>query len=126
MKEIPHRSRTTVKPRLISALEKAREGGFRQNRSKDAVERNALYSTREWRELRASVIAAEPFCRMCGDPASHVDHLEHGEHWRSRFFDRANLQPLCAPCHNRKSQAEMIASKKRPNPYEKYRRPENA
>ena len=112
----------SVKPRLIKQREQAIERGFRPNRSKDAIERNALYNTREWRELRKQVLTDEPRCRHCGAPASHVDHKEHGADWRSRFFDRSNLQPLCAPCHNHKSAKERAASQRKPNPYERFRK----
>ena len=109
------------KPRLIAQREAAVESGYRVNRSKDAIARNALYSTREWRELRKQVLAEEPTCRFCGAPASHADHLQHGPDWRQHFFDRSNLQALCAPCHNAKSAKDKA---KKVSPYEKYRKPQ--
>lgn len=59
-------------------------------------------STRRWRELRARVLDDEPDCRRCGRPSTEVDHIrplsEGGSKW-----DRANLQALCADCHDVKS-----------------------
>ena len=112
----------SVKPRLIKQREQAIEHGFRANRSKDAIERNALYNTREWRDLRKLVLTEEPRCRVCGAPASHVDHKTHGADWRDHFFDRENLQALCAPCHNHKSAKERAAQQRKPNPYERFRK----
>jgi 5-methylcytosine-specific restriction protein A len=60
-----------------------------------------------WRKLRASVLSAEPLCRECSKrgivrAANHVDH-ENGDPSNN---DPSNLQPLCAPCHSRKTAAE--------------------
>ena len=115
-------SRQAVKPRLIARREQAVEKGFRVNRSRDAIERNALYQTREWRTLRSNVLNAEPLCKRCGAPASHVDHIQHGADWKQHFFDRENLQPLCADCHNSKSAKERAEQRRKPNPYERFRK----
>jgi 5-methylcytosine-specific restriction endonuclease McrA len=68
-------------------------------------ERQRFYHLREWRKLSAQVKAEEPDCRSCGAPAMVVDHILGIEEGGARY-DRANLQPLCHRCHNRKSQAE--------------------
>lgn len=57
-----------------------------------------------WRRLRASVLAAEPLCRECAKKgrvtaASCVDHVDGNSHNNST----ENLQPLCSPCHSRKT-----------------------
>lgn len=59
----------------------------------------------DWRRVRAEVLRAEPHCRMCRGagllvPATDVDHIApfHGLE-DPRRLDRANLRPLCAPCH---------------------------
>lgn len=49
------------------------------------------------------VLAAEPLCRRCDEmgvvtPASMVDHITPLNQGGARL-DRANLQPLCDPCH---------------------------
>ncbi|MCD9196063.1 HNH endonuclease [Streptomyces albireticuli] len=59
-------------------------------------------STRKWRTRRAQQLADEPHCRRCGTKATQVDHIvplsEGGSQW-----DQANLQSLCADCHELKS-----------------------
>lgn len=54
---------------------------------------------KRWRTIRARVLAAEPSCRDCGREAQHVDHV-NGD---ARDNRPANLQPLCGPCHSRKT-----------------------
>ncbi len=57
-----------------------------------------------WRAIRERVLAKEPACRHCGDPAVEVDHLVPlrlgGTH------DRSNLQALCRSCHSAKTASE--------------------
>ncbi|GAB3388167.1 HNH endonuclease signature motif containing protein [Lysobacter fragariae] len=60
-----------------------------------------------WRAIRSSVLSAEPLCRICASKgytraANHVDHV-NGDPSNN---DPTNLQPLCAPCHSRKTAAE--------------------
>jgi len=112
----------SVKPRIVAAREAARDKGKRFNRSKDALAREPLYRSREWKDLRAIVLREEPLCAECGAPSQHADHLEHGADWRSRFFDRANLRGLCSRCHNSKSAKDLAKSKARPSPYEKFKK----
>ncbi|WP_416058417.1 HNH endonuclease signature motif containing protein [Stenotrophomonas maltophilia] len=60
-----------------------------------------------WLRLRAKVLAASPLCVSCQalgriKPATHVDHVD-GD---SRNNELANLQGLCAQCHNAKTARE--------------------
>lgn len=124
MKDVPTGLRHKfVKPRLIAARDAAREKGKRFNRSPAALEREVLYKSREWRELRQRVMQEEPLCALCGAPSEHADHIEHGVDWKTRFFDRANLRGLCSRCHNSKSAKDLAASKKKVSPYERFRKP---
>ena len=54
-----------------------------------------------WRRIRASVLYRSPLCVHCGAAATEVDHIvplaDGGTHAHS------NLQPLCKPCHSRKT-----------------------
>ena len=64
-----------------------------------------LYGSTAWRNLRASVLSEEPLCRMCDQQgrvtaATVVDHVREHKGDRKLFFDRENLQPLCASCHS--------------------------
>lgn len=58
---------------------------------------------REWESTRARVLRLTPTCRVCGAPATVVDHIRPlragGTH------DLSNLQALCRPCHQRKTNA---------------------
>lgn len=65
----------------------------------------ALYRTSAWRKLRAEHLTREPWCRMHearGEhvAAGHVDHIKAHRGNAALFFDRGNLQSLCARCHN--------------------------
>lgn len=66
------------------------------------------YGTTRWRKLRKLTLALEPLCRECKSIATVLDHIkpvrDGGEP-----FDAANLQPLCAACHNSKSGKESHA-----------------
>ncbi|RJE87972.1 HNH endonuclease [Paracoccus onubensis] len=77
------------------------------------------YNSKEWRDLRWSVLVADQFiCRRCGtlcdpDPASRnepnapvADHRKPHRGDRALFFDRDNLQCLCKRCHDGAKQAE--------------------
>ncbi|MGE0229944.1 MAG: HNH endonuclease [Dehalococcoidia bacterium] len=67
-----------------------------------ALRRNG--STRASRRLRQQVLLEEPACRLCGAPASEVDHvipLAFGG-----LDVRSNAQGLCHACHVSKSAQE--------------------
>ena len=79
-------------------------------------ETQAFYKTSTWRHTRADVLAYEPFCRQCAlvgvkTIATEVDHIvpiaAGGDKW-----DRDNMQPLCTPCHSRKTASEVGFSSK--------------
>ena len=66
---------------------------------------------RAWQRIRAAVLAEDPDCRTCGAAAVLVDHIVPIRSGGSN--DRLNLQPLCTPCHNRKTAAEGGGWKRR-------------
>ena len=57
-----------------------------------------------WRTLRAVVLAEEPRCRLCGAPASEVDHILNRAAGGSD--NRSNLRSICQRCHRSKTSAE--------------------
>ncbi len=100
----------TLKPRLatlpdrIPTLKVART-----NRTgRDADPRRTLpLNSSAWQRLRASVLAGEPLCRQCvregrTELATDVDHRD-GDPGNN---DMVNLQPLCHPCHSRKTASD--------------------
>ena len=66
-----------------------------------------FYQSMEWKRFRRVYIATHPLCVKCYQDgrtvsASVVDHITPINDGGERF-DEANLQPLCARCHNTKS-----------------------
>ena len=69
-----------------------------------------FYQSKDWRALRAAVLRESPLWLACKDhgrlvAAGVVDHVVPLKDGGARF-DRANLQPLCVSCHNRKTARE--------------------
>ena len=72
------------------------------NHRKSAFERG--YGNR-WQKARATYLAKNPLCRMCADrgmiiKADVVDHITPHKGDQSLFWDKANWQSLCKPCHD--------------------------
>jgi len=57
---------------------------------------------RKWRLIRAQYLKAHPNCE-CGAPATEVDHVISKRNGGSNKW--SNLQPMCKPCHSRKTVA---------------------
>ncbi len=69
-----------------------------------------FYQSSNWRQLRASFLRLHPLCRVCAERGTEVaarvvDHVVPLKAGGGRF-DTNNLQPLCIPCHNRKTAIE--------------------
>ena len=60
--------------------------------------------TGAWEEARRAFLALHPFCAFCGYTATVVDHITPHRGDMALFWDRANWQPLCKPCHDRRKQ----------------------
>lgn len=60
---------------------------------------NRLYNY-EWRKACRGYLNQHPYCRMCGNPATTVDHIIRHRGDRALFWNRQNWQPLCTRCHN--------------------------
>lgn len=56
-----------------------------------------------WRKLRALVLSEQPFCELCGRPATDVDHADNDP----TNNGRDNLASMCHECHSRKTQADL-------------------
>lgn len=64
-----------------------------------------------WQRVRLAVLIAEPLCRHCAEigiatPANEVDHITPLSRGGERLATW-NLQPLCHPCHARKTRRDM-------------------
>jgi 5-methylcytosine-specific restriction protein A len=55
----------------------------------------------QWRKTRVTHLKAHPFCAVCGDPATHVDHILPKA--LGGTDDPSNLQSLCAHHHHVKT-----------------------
>jgi 5-methylcytosine-specific restriction endonuclease McrA len=64
-----------------------------------------------WREIRARVLTEEPTCRLCGAPATDVDHIKAAEDGGTEA--RENLRALCHPCHKRHTAEQNRARRNR-------------
>lgn len=63
-----------------------------------------MYDSVRWRKARAAFLVAHPLCAMCArvgrdTAANTVDHIRPHGGDPVLFYDRENLQSLCAPCH---------------------------
>ena len=73
----------------------------------------SVAKTRE--QVRAEVIAAEPFCRKCLEQGKRVktDVVDHVVPLAWGGSDsRGNKQGLCDPCHDEKSKAERLVGRR--------------
>lgn len=78
--------------------------------------RSRHYSSAQWQRVRTLVLAAEPLCRICSREgrvvvATVVDHIVPLADGGTDDTD--NLQPLCKPCHDRKTLRESVAPRQR-------------
>lgn len=70
---------------------------------RDADPRRTIpLNSSRWQKLRARVLAEQPLCAMCDQPANVVDHANGNPGDNSR----RNLTALCEPCHNHKTQRQ--------------------
>jgi 5-methylcytosine-specific restriction protein A len=69
----------------------------------------AIYNSKRWQTLRRHILHHQPLCTHCGAIATDVDHIipitQGGPIWA-----KANLQPLCNPCHSHKTRHEQQAT----------------
>jgi 5-methylcytosine-specific restriction protein A len=80
-----------------------------------------LYASKEWKYLRDQQLDSFPLCQSHGEagkdvPAEEVDHIVRHRGDPNLFFDPANLQSLCHPCHSRKTALELLHGQVAPRP----------
>jgi 5-methylcytosine-specific restriction protein A len=64
-----------------------------------------------WQKARLGFLRSHPLCRRCDAQglvvaASVVDHIVPHKNDKALFWDHDNWQPLCKPCHDKKTAAE--------------------
>jgi 5-methylcytosine-specific restriction protein A len=68
-----------------------------------------LISSKAWRRASKAFLAVNPMCAEClrqgrDTLAVHVDHVVPHRGDEVLFWEESNWQPLCRPCHSRKTQ----------------------
>jgi len=75
-----------------------------------------IYSTKQWRELRARVLQEEPTCHWCHSrPSTQADHVIEIDRAPELAYDRDNLVGSCRPCNSKRGstyQAKKNAARK--------------
>jgi 5-methylcytosine-specific restriction enzyme A len=74
------------------------------------TQRERGYS-RRWEKARLLFLAERPLCSACEQQgivtaATEVDHLIPHRGDQAMFWDVANWNPLCKPCHSRKTRSD--------------------
>ena len=83
---------------------------WRARNQKQAKDKQTIYNSREWRELREQKLRANPLCEVCQQKgivtAAHQVHHIHPiedshsvQEMRKWAFMYENLQSLCDQCH---------------------------
>ena len=83
------------------------DGWTDYHRQRNQTSRQSRGYGANWERLRKRVLAAGALCRMCGHPATQVDHIIPKA--RGGTDAESNLQPLCADCHAQKTATEAHA-----------------
>lgn len=75
-----------------------RERNARHDRNRPTARQRGY--NHQWEIARREYLAAHPYCAMCGNPATTVDHVVRHRGDRALFWNRRNWQALCTRCHN--------------------------
>ena len=104
-KTVPSGARCTCQA-VVDAERKARFDTKRPNSS-------ARGYSRAWEKARAAYLSKHPFCKRCGKPAALVDHVIAHKGDKGLFWDSANWQALCTPCHSGAKQSAERRTERR-------------
>ncbi|MYZ44205.1 HNH endonuclease [Schauerella aestuarii] len=105
---------TTLKPRVAlvgNRLATMQPGSWRTDKSTSA-QRGYGY---KWQQARLGYLRSHPLCCYCEREgrvaaATVVDHKVAHRGDMNLFWDKANWQPLCKPCHDSIKQREEAQS----------------
>ena len=93
-------------------MNKKKPTSWRARTVQQQKDKNEIYQSREWRELRVAKYRANPLCELCqaeGYVTSAID-IHHKtpvesartpQEMEALCFNPSNLQSLCIPCHQR-------------------------
>ena len=95
---------------------------WRARNPRQAKDKQTIYNSREWRELRTRKLRANPLCELCQQKgivtaAHQVHHIHPIEDSTSKAemrkwaFMWENLQSVCDQCHNDIHKAEGKGTK---------------
>src|SRR5262245_25535918 len=87
---------------------------FRHARQRDAeIQRQGkrIYNSKRWRILRRKKLSQDPLCNRCGKVADVVHHVRGVE---LDPWGMANLESLCAGCHNAETRAQQTGGRVAP------------
>jgi 5-methylcytosine-specific restriction protein A len=97
-------------PGFCASHAKQRQAEAVARRQADPAARamNRLYTAAGWRSARAAFLSEHPLCSQCDasgrvTAATVVDHIKPHKGDLGLFWQRSNWQPLCGPCHSRKT-----------------------
>ena len=70
-----------------------------------------MHTLEPYRSMRRVFLSENPLCRPCAAngftvAAAEIDHIVPVKHAPDRFWDASNWQPICRPCHARKTTTE--------------------
>lgn len=101
--ELVRRGKYCPRHARAAAWAKVASGAVNKDKKHDATRPSAAERGYDyaWQQTRASFLAHHPFCIVCGQKATHVDHIVARR--RGGSDDESNLQALCASCHSRKT-----------------------
>ena len=76
------------------------------------IKTTALGYNYRWRQTSKRYLFLHPLCVACEaqgrlTPATEVDHITPHKGDQALFWDESNWQPLCRPCHSRKTAVEV-------------------
>lgn len=83
--------------------EKHKKDKFNFFRYVKRISPSKLGYNRRWDRERKEFLKANPLCKICGRPATEVDHIIPHKGNQILFWNKSNWQSLCHSCHSKKT-----------------------